>query len=50
MRPAHQAILLAILPPGSAANPHVLRVRSGLCALAEDKLAAIITPDEQASA
>ncbi|RJF55521.1 L-asparaginase [Serratia inhibens] len=50
MRPAHQAILLAILPPGSAANPHVLRVRSGFYALAEDKLAATITPDEQAYA
>ncbi|AUY13191.1 L-asparaginase [Serratia marcescens] len=50
MRPAHQAILLAILPPGSAANPHVLRVRSGWCALAEGKPAATITPDEQASA
>lgn len=24
VRPAHQAILLAILPPGSAPNPHVL--------------------------
>lgn len=50
VRPAHQAILLAILPPGSAANPHVLRVRCGWCALAEGKLAATITPDEQASA
>jgi len=50
LRPAHQAILLAILPPGSAPNPHVLRVRSGWCALAEGKLAATITPDEQASA
>ncbi|ASM19540.1 hypothetical protein BVG90_23700 [Serratia marcescens] len=48
MRPAHQAILLAILPPGSAANPHVLRVRCGWCALAEGKPAATITPDEQA--
>ncbi|ASM24290.1 L-asparaginase [Serratia marcescens] len=50
MRPAHQAILLAILPPSSAPNPYVLRVRSGWCALAEGKLAATITPDEQAFA
>ncbi len=50
VRPAHQAILLAILPPSSAPNPHVLRVRCGWCALAEGKLAATITPDEQAFA
>ncbi|AVG34876.1 DNA metabolism protein [Enterobacter asburiae] len=30
--------------PGSARNPHVLRVRSGFCALSESKLAATITP------
>ncbi|OQV34715.1 L-asparaginase [Serratia nematodiphila] len=50
MRPAHQAILLASLPPGRAPNPHVLRVRCGWCVLAEGKPAATITPDEQASA
>ncbi|APY77656.1 hypothetical protein DKG82_14740 [Salmonella enterica subsp. enterica serovar Lexington] len=30
--------------PGSAQNPHVLRVRSGFCALAGPKLASTITP------
>ncbi|EBY3145048.1 DNA metabolism protein [Salmonella enterica subsp. enterica serovar Morehead] len=30
--------------PGSAQNPHVLRVRSGFCALASPKLASTITP------
>ncbi|ATF67563.1 DNA metabolism protein [Salmonella enterica] len=30
--------------PGSARNPHVLRVRSGFCALAGLKLASTITP------
>ncbi|EKN5079840.1 L-asparaginase [Yersinia enterocolitica] len=29
---------------GSAKNPHVLRVRSGFCALAVFKLTATITP------
>ncbi|ATZ94821.1 DNA metabolism protein [Dickeya fangzhongdai] len=29
---------------GSARNPHVLRVRSGFCALPVSKLAAPITP------
>ncbi|ECI0413864.1 DNA metabolism protein [Salmonella enterica subsp. salamae] len=29
---------------GSAQNPHVLRVRSGFCALSVPKLAAPITP------
>ncbi|ACY88081.1 hypothetical protein B5D72_07920 [Salmonella enterica subsp. enterica serovar Typhimurium] len=29
---------------GSAQNPHVLRVRSGFCALSVSKLAAPITP------
>ncbi|EAA7368505.1 hypothetical protein DPD06_14465 [Salmonella enterica subsp. enterica serovar Fresno] len=35
-----RAILLAILVLGSAQNPHVLRVRSGFCALSVSKLAA----------
>ncbi|PDQ08157.1 hypothetical protein CJZ73_21085 [Salmonella enterica subsp. enterica serovar Enteritidis] len=35
-----RAILLAILDLGSAQNPHVLRVRSGFCALSVSKLAA----------
>ncbi|PAC13714.1 DNA metabolism protein [Enterobacter sp. 10-1] len=39
-----KAISLAILTPGSARHPHVLRVRSGGCALADRKLAAAITP------
>nr|BCQ85148.1 hypothetical protein SAML2017_02260 [Salmonella enterica] len=39
-----RAILLAILVLGSAQNPHVLRVRSGFCALSVSKLAAPITP------
>ncbi|EBW6738277.1 DNA metabolism protein [Salmonella enterica subsp. enterica serovar Oranienburg] len=30
--------------PGSAQNPHVLRVRYGFCALAGPKLASTITP------
>ncbi|ASO43599.1 DNA metabolism protein [Salmonella enterica subsp. enterica serovar Brancaster] len=30
--------------PGSAQNPHVLRVRSGFCTLANPKLASTITP------
>ncbi|POU59301.1 hypothetical protein C3384_07235 [Klebsiella aerogenes] len=38
-----RAILLAILNQGSARNPHVLRVRSGFCALSVFKLAAPIT-------
>ncbi|MDI5166130.1 F0F1 ATP synthase subunit gamma, partial [Salmonella enterica subsp. enterica serovar Montevideo] len=33
-----KAISLAILTPGSARHPHVLRVRSGGCALADPKL------------
>ncbi|ECF6984681.1 L-asparaginase, partial [Salmonella enterica subsp. enterica] len=33
MAPFNGAILLAILVLGSAQNPHVLRVRSGFCAL-----------------
>lgn len=37
------AIALAILLSGSARAPHVLRVRSGRCALASNKLAAPIT-------
>ncbi|ARA74730.1 hypothetical protein B5S52_02020 [Pectobacterium brasiliense] len=37
-------MLLAILNLGSARNPHVLRVRSGFCALSESKLSAPITP------
>ncbi|PDO89411.1 hypothetical protein BK797_00015 [Kosakonia sacchari] len=40
----NKAIFLAILTPGSAQNPHVLRVRSGFSALAVVKLAATITP------
>ncbi|APZ58159.1 hypothetical protein AW74_18450 [Salmonella enterica subsp. enterica serovar Montevideo str. CDC 2011K-1674] len=40
-----RAILLAILDLGSAQNPHVLRVRSGFCALSVSKLAAPITPN-----
>ncbi|TCJ53118.1 hypothetical protein DXN13_23875 [Salmonella enterica subsp. enterica serovar Enteritidis] len=36
-----RAILLAILDLGSAQNPHVLRVRSGFCALSVSKLAAV---------
>ncbi|EAA9734706.1 hypothetical protein CBJ71_10060 [Salmonella enterica] len=39
-----RAILLAILDLGSAQNPHVLRVRSGFCALSVSKLTAPITP------
>ncbi|POD98183.1 hypothetical protein BV924_05305 [Pectobacterium odoriferum] len=39
-----RAILFAILNLGSARNPHVLRVRSGFCALSVSKLAAPITP------
>ncbi|EFE07994.1 hypothetical protein CIT292_08512 [Citrobacter youngae ATCC 29220] len=39
-----RAILLAILNLGSARNPHVLRVRSGFCALSVFKLPAPITP------
>ncbi|WP_183059568.1 hypothetical protein [Salmonella enterica] len=39
-----KAISLAILTPGSARYPHVLRVRSGDCALADAKLAAPMTP------
>ncbi|ECE6151465.1 L-asparaginase [Salmonella enterica subsp. enterica] len=39
-----RAILLAILVLGSVQNPHVLRVRSGFCALSVSKLAASITP------
>ncbi|WP_313080921.1 hypothetical protein [Atlantibacter sp.] len=42
-----RAILFAILNPGSAQNPRVLRVRSGFSALAVSKLAATITPNEQ---
>ncbi|EAM2864387.1 L-asparaginase [Salmonella enterica] len=37
-------MLFAILGPGSAQNPHVLRVRSGFCALVGLKLASTITP------
>ncbi|AYH46983.1 hypothetical protein B6N31_04270 [Dickeya fangzhongdai] len=40
----NRAILLAILNPGSARTPHVLRVRSGFCALPVSKLAAPMTP------
>nr|MDM8763276.1 hypothetical protein [Escherichia coli] len=40
----HQAILFAILRPGSAQNPHVLRVRSGFSALSGLKLPSTITP------
>ncbi|OWP47106.1 hypothetical protein CEG88_03725 [Klebsiella aerogenes] len=36
--------MLAILNLGSTRNPHVLRVRSGFCALSVFKLAAPITP------
>ncbi|TKU57857.1 hypothetical protein FDX05_14820 [Citrobacter sp. wls715] len=39
-----KAISLAILMSGSARHPHVLRVRSGGCALAAPKLAAPIAP------
>ncbi|OWF83683.1 hypothetical protein B4903_00810 [Yersinia frederiksenii] len=39
-----RAILFAILNLGSAQNPHVLRVRSGSCALSVFKLTATITP------
>ncbi|AWS93845.1 DNA metabolism protein [Citrobacter sp. CRE-46] len=39
-----QAISLASLTAGSARNPHVLRVRSGCCALSAVKLTAPITP------
>ncbi|POD89334.1 L-asparaginase [Pectobacterium odoriferum] len=35
-----RAISFAILNLGSAQNPHVLRVRSGFCALSVSKLAA----------
>ncbi|EAP0877903.1 L-asparaginase [Salmonella enterica] len=44
MAPFNGAILLAILVLGSAQNPHVLRVRSGFCALSVSKLAPPITP------
>ncbi|PEH54470.1 L-asparaginase [Yersinia kristensenii] len=37
-------MLFATLNLGSAKNPHVLRVRSGFCALAAFKLTATITP------
>ncbi|AVI00445.1 DNA metabolism protein [Citrobacter amalonaticus] len=33
--------------PGSARHPHVLRVRSGGCALSRPKLASPITPDHR---
>ncbi|OVZ72902.1 L-asparaginase [Yersinia intermedia] len=36
-------MLLATLNLGSAQNPHVLRVRSGFCALSASKLSATIT-------
>ncbi|ASG43997.1 L-asparaginase [Citrobacter freundii] len=36
-------MLFAILPLGSAHNPHVLHVRCGCSALSADKLAATIT-------
>ncbi|KAA1143474.1 hypothetical protein FJV48_13640 [Citrobacter freundii] len=39
-----KAISLAILMSGSARHPHVLRVRSGGCALVAPKLAAPIAP------
>ncbi|AXR36464.1 hypothetical protein COO54_08015 [Salmonella enterica subsp. enterica] len=39
-----RAILLAIFGLDSAQNPHVLRVRSGFCALSVSKLAVPITP------
>ncbi|ORJ51370.1 L-asparaginase [Kluyvera intermedia] len=42
-------MLFAILDLGSAHNPHVLRVRSGCCALSVSKLPASITPDGQVS-
>ncbi|POT58253.1 L-asparaginase [Citrobacter amalonaticus] len=38
----HQAILFAILVQGSAHHPHVLRVRSGCCALSASRLAATV--------
>ncbi|GJL48267.1 hypothetical protein TUM17580_43260 [Citrobacter farmeri] len=44
----YQAILFVILNLGSARNPHVLRVRSGSCALSVFKLPATMTPDEVA--
>ncbi|OXM23892.1 L-asparaginase [Pantoea sp. AV62] len=44
LRLAHQAILFASLNPGSAHNPHVLRVRSGCSALSVFRLTATITP------
>ncbi|PRD17079.1 L-asparaginase [Pantoea coffeiphila] len=37
--------MFAILHPGSAQNPHVLRVRSGSCALSVCKLPAPVTPE-----
>ncbi|POT56669.1 hypothetical protein C3432_14790 [Citrobacter amalonaticus] len=43
---SHQAILFAILDPGSAHYPHVLRVCCGCCALSASRLAATITPAE----
>ena len=46
---SHQAILFAILRPGSAQNPHVLRVRSGFSALSGLKLPSTITPVEPGS-
>ncbi|AST71476.1 L-asparaginase [Kosakonia cowanii] len=39
------AILLASLNPGSAQNPHVLRVRSGFSALSVSSLPSPITPE-----
>ncbi|ATG02853.1 L-asparaginase [Lelliottia amnigena] len=37
--------LRAILPPGSARNPHVLCIRFGCCALAVNNLTAPLTPE-----
>ncbi|ASG45650.1 L-asparaginase [Citrobacter freundii] len=42
-------MFFAILAPVSARNPHVLRVRSGFCALPETKLTATITPEYNVS-
>ncbi|AUU89852.1 hypothetical protein C2U55_12535 [Enterobacteriaceae bacterium ENNIH3] len=45
LKSKHQAIFFASFDQGSAHNPHVLRVRSGCCALSVSKLAAAKTPD-----
>ncbi|OPW90387.1 hypothetical protein BZK41_22780 [Citrobacter sp. A316] len=45
-RPLDAGYFACHFEPGSARNPHVLRVRSGFCALSVFKLPAPITPVE----